>query len=475
MRLLFLLAFVQGCKGVLDAATQLPLIKSTFLKSNRVVLFQFEAKRHRWLEFAQSMYWQLERQYPGEFLAIGAFPESCKALGKPRCVINNRIPAETPNKPNVHGFWAARYDFFTMLLNEDMDVLMIDSDHMVHGDAFEYLNQSCVNTASMAFHAEGGGPNGGTAWARGSVPHAVASWIFGSVGRLYLPFWDYYLKTGEAPCSTMDQDFIKDAVQTSLSPNASQWDMRRCRQGGKPNHVFWNDKPKPNPEIPSQKVIKCDGVELFKSYMPIDAGPPSDELGHWLPPVFVRYATAGKQPWPPTSKLTHMLGARGLWMPTAQQANVHAHVSRQAGLQIDGYWNPDIFQKYANNRQLMFIDNSLIERVQEDLLVLRRTIADALLAAANTGRVLVLPQISCLMPWVVENDPRILWRAQDGTCFVGTNFGEKCWPWIYVAYAFDSIVVSRRTSLKNGDVVVNHFGNTSKNSFVEKECDSFFL
>lgn len=477
LRALCLFALAGGALGVLDAATQLPLILSTFLTSKRVVIYQFEAKRVRWLDFAQSMYWQLERQYPGEFLALGAFPESCEALGQPRCVTNSAMPAGTHEVPDVHGFWAARYDFFTRLVNEGLDVLMIDSDQQVQGDAFEYLNQPCVARASMGFHAEGGGPNGGTAWARGSGPHAVASWLFGSVARLYPLFWDYYQKTGRAPCSTMDQDFVKDALLTAWVPNALQWDMRRCWRDGVKDHVFWADKPTPGTELPSETMVNCDDIKLFEAYMPRDAGPPATELGHWFPPEFVRFAGAGRSPWPPISKLTHMLGARGVWMPTAEQAAATgAHVSRQAGLQVDGYWGPEVFHKYARHKKLLFIDDGLVMRVERDLLVLRRLVADALLDAANSGRVLVLPQISCDAPWVVPNDPRLMWRARDGACFVGTNVGEECWPWDYVAYAFDNIVESRRQALgAMGDVVVNRFGNTTAHAGAMKECSTFFL
>jgi hypothetical protein len=59
LQALCLLLFAQGAKGALDAATQLPLILSTFVTSKRVVIYQFEAKRVRWLDFAQNMYLQL--------------------------------------------------------------------------------------------------------------------------------------------------------------------------------------------------------------------------------------------------------------------------------------------------------------------------------------------------------------------------------------------------------------------------------
>jgi hypothetical protein len=90
--------------------------------------------------------------------------------------------------------------------------------------------------------------------------------------------------------------------------------------------------------------------------------------------------------------------------------------------------------------------------------------------------VLVLPQISCDSPWVVPNDPRLIWRAQDGACFVGTNAGEMCWPWDYVAYAFDSIVQTRRKTLgAMGDIIVLHLSNTSEHAAAMKECSTFFI
>jgi hypothetical protein len=308
----------------------------------------------------------------------------------------------------VHGFWAARYNFFTRLVDSGMDVLMLDADQQVHGNVFTYLDNACVARASMAFHAEGGGPNGGTAWARGSGPHAVASWLFGSVARLYPVFVEIAKTTGKAPCSTMDQDFVKDALSTALMPNSSQWDMRMCRRDGVKEHEFWHDKPTVRDYAPADVSVKCENTTLFEVYLPRDAdGAPATELAHWFPLEFTRFAGPGRPPWPPTSKLTHMLGASGIWMPTFEEAkHSMSHVARQAMMQMDGYWAPGVYLKYARTKRLLFIDDALVSRVEDDIVVLRRTLADALLEAANAGRVLVLPQISCSARWI---QPNVVW------------------------------------------------------------------
>lgn len=467
-----------GVGAALDATKDLQLIRSTFLAaSNRVVIYQFEAERNRWLDFALNMYWQLENKFPLEFLALGSFSESCEALGKPRCVTNSLPEHGTPQRPDVHGFWAARYNFFTRLVDSGMDVLMIDADMQVHGNVFTYLDNACVARASMAFHAEGGGPNGGTAWARGSGPHAVASWLFGSVARLYPLFLESEKTTGKAPCSTMDQDFLKDALSTALMPNSSQWDLRNCRRDGVKEHEFWRDKPKVPDYAPAGVSVMCENTSLFEVYLPRDVdGAPATQLAHWFPLEFTSFAGSGRPPWPPSSKLTHMLGASGIWMPTFEEAkHSMSHVSRQAMMQIDGYWAPEVYLKYARTKRLLFIDDTLVSRVEDDIVVLRHTLADALLEAANAGRVLVLPQISCSARWIQPNDPRVLWRAHDGACFVGAHSYEFCWPWDYVAYAFDNIVdARRRLPAALGDVVVNHFSNTTAHAGVMRECADFF-
>jgi len=464
---------------VLDVATDFDDVVRTFLKGqSRAVVFQFEAHRVRWLDFARNSYIQLHERYPQNVLALGAFPESCHALGLPRCVTNSFPEHGTPMAPDVHGMWSSRYDLFHKLLERGLDVLMLDTDYLVLGDVFELLESECLAKASIAFLAEGGGPNGGFVFARGTRPHVVANWIVGTVGRLYPTFWEYYKATGHAPCSTMDQDIIKDSMLIAVTPNSSQWDLRRCWKDGDQNHVFWNGKPKVSTELPTARVLKCnETTELLELFLPVDAEGTQTEKEYavYVPPSVVRFGGAGPLAYPYETKLVHQLGARGVWMPTAEQAwHTGAHVSRQAWIQIDGGWSADVYRDRAERARLLFIDDALVARVQHDLVVLRRTIADALTEAANAGRVLVLPQLNCSVEWIVDKDPRLIWRARDGACFVGTNAGETCWPWEHVAYVFDEHVLARRKTLREGDVVVNRFTNTTQNVDVMETCATFF-
>lgn len=120
--------------------------------------------------------------------------------------------------------------------------------------------------------------------------------------------------------------------------------------------------------------------------------------------------------------------------------------------------------------------------VEFDLLLLRQTIKDALNMAANAGRVLVLPELSCTSPWITANDPKVMWLRRPGEvtrCFVGSHSYEFCWAWDYVAYAFDPLVVPRFVTAKkvfspNEDVIVLLL-NGQTNTSAEKECRDFYL
>jgi hypothetical protein len=186
------------------------------------------------------------------------------------------------------------------------------------------------------------------------------------------------------------------------------------------------------------------------------------------------------------SATTHMLKAAATWLPSVQDVEgTMSHVTRLALMQAHGYWAPELFEAEAAKKPLMFLKDSLVTAASAhaDVSRLRELIARALHGAALTQRVLVLPQLPCDSPWLERGnntnghagvaDTRVFAVPRaNGTvdCYVGAHSYEFCWPWDYVAYAFDPIVIRRRAkavtvpwqralllpSKTADDVVVNH-------------------
>ena len=70
---------------------------------------------------------------------------------------------------------------------------------------------------------------------------------------------------------------------------------------------------------------------------------------------------------------------------------------------------------------------------------------------AQRGTVLVLPALNCSLPWLTENDPRLLVlhdaAGEGAACYVGAHSYEFCWPWDRVAFQFDPNVRTRAALL----------------------------
>lgn len=380
--------------------------------NNSIVFFQFESTRLRWLEFAHNQYFQLSRlEMP--FFALGAFEQDCHALDRERCISHAYPPHGTYRNVDIYGMWAARYEVLTELLKLNLTVVMLDLDQFVHRPFFQYFGQSeCMQNVTMGFHIEGRGPNGGFAFAR---PSPLSIDFFGNVTR-------EFVKEGNG--LIMDQTVIQDQW-TELAP-------------GPPSMCIESDL-----RIASYKN------QTYSIAM--------------LPSSFIRFGESARD-WPASWYLTHMLHNTGSWQTTPDKArSMFSHVARQAWMQLYGYWDPEIFKKYAT-KPITALHPLLLERVQNDYVVLRQTIQDALLESANCEHAFMLPEIPCNLTWMQTKDPRVLFR--DGRCWVGVGDYEFCWPWDYVVYAFDQLVTPKK--------IINHFTNRTKNEKLEHECYIYF-
>ena len=184
----------------------------------------------------------------------------------------------------------------------------------------------------------------------------------------------------------------------------------------------------------------------------------------WTPGFFVQYGNIAHTGWSesaqPPSALTHMLKAKGIWMSSLKRAAEEgSHVSRQSMMMAHGHWLPQLNEGYAAEARLLFLAEHVVTLAarHEAQKRLRDVIARGLVAAALTGRVLVLPQIPCDSPWIRHSsernshslhgvqDPRIVVNGPEDAprCYVGVHPNSVCWPWQHVAYAYDPIVIRR--------------------------------
>ena len=377
-----------------------------------LVFFQFESVRLRWLEFAQNAHHQLAEVWGYPMVALGAFAEDCQALERSNCVTHSYPARGTHEKVNIHGMWAMRYDFLTRLLARNVTALMLDVDQVLHEDILAYLQSGCLLQATLVFHYEGGGPNGGFAFAR---PSLLALELLGSVVETFN-------RTGG-----MDQEIIGTRLRTYSVTNTS---------------------------------TLC-GVDMRLIQGELVAGLPESVIrfGEWA-----SHWHTSEMTW----KVTHLLKVKGTWQAsTAKALDSFSHVGRQAYMMLFDYWDARIFEKYRGRKPVARIHPDLITRVQDNLQLLRQTVKDALLDAANTGHLLVLPRVSCNARWVESFDPRLLW-GRDDRCYLGVHSYEECWPWDWVVYDFDPL-------LPEETKVLSHFPNATHNEVLMRECKDFFL
>lgn len=128
-----------------------------------------------------------------EFVALGATAADCEKLERPHCVLNSFLPANWSRHQDMETHWGARYSFLSRLLASGLDVFMMDSDFAVHRNVWHWLDASpCAARASCGFFAEGGGPNGGTAWVRAAAHTGnnsrACTWLLAQPARRYVLF-----------------------------------------------------------------------------------------------------------------------------------------------------------------------------------------------------------------------------------------------------------------------------------------------
>ena len=376
-----------------------------------------------------------------------------------------------------------------------------------------------MENGTMVVLGEGGGPNAGFVYIRGAHPDGAAHWVVAQIKRRVDMFEAERAATGKLPGNTWEQDILKDAVRIALSPNGSHWDMGFYHDK---SHPFWKLHPQEGYSqeyvttgVHVDKEAKCDAASRFDDLgsdrlremtgagkrpdglllltKPADApGAPSSTLPAeyllYAPSYLMLYGEALHLTWNYAnmpSAMTHMLKATATWLPSIADVDASmSHVTRLACMQAFGYWAPEIFEADAATKPLMYLKDSLVAAASahHDAGHIRELVARALHAAALTQRVLVLPQLPCVSPWLVRSndtnghggvgDNRVfVVPGPDGvSCYVGAHSYEFCWPWDHVVYAFDPIAVRRRAAAQtaawdrarllpnvtSGDVVVNH-------------------
>ena len=416
----------------------------------------------------------------------------------PGCAFISHPEHGMPGRPDIHGVWAGRWGLVTSLVQRGVAVLLLDMDMAIHRDVYADLDEPCLANATLVMHAEGGGPNGGFCYVRNAHPQGAAHWALSQVMRRVVLFQMAANTTGgEAPGDTMDQDILKDAFHTATKPNGSHNQMyvgmEWARQA---EHPFWLEYPQAayNQSAENETTVSIDGLScvgptrwnsngtgelrgqhgfaeprrsMTLLHKPVDAPDAAgDKLPHeyvlWAPGYLISFGAYVNVGWnnhnPPTA-LTHLLHAKGIWRWDEEVAGaMFSHVSRQAYMQAFGFWEPAIHEARAANCTLLFLDPAIVATASlaQDAAPVQLLLARALHAAALTNRTLVLPELPCESPWIRRSndtnnggfaDRRVIVVPGTGAtptrCYVGAHSYEFCWPWDYVAQAFDPIAQRR--------------------------------
>ena len=397
---------------------------------------------------------------------------------------------------DIHNFWGGRYALLAAMVARSVNVLMLDTDFVIHLDIYADLHEPCMAAATIVAHGEGGGPNGGFIYTHKAHPDGAVHWVLSQIKRRVDLFSAALNETGKNPGSTMDQDILKDAVRVATAHGGSIWDMGLYREA---DHPFWVAHPQSyNGSYPVCTAVRladnltCVGASRFNRsgtgelagwtgannrpismqvlYKPADApGEANDALPEehllYAPGYIIQFghvANIGWNPTNPVSALTHLLGAGPVWLPRVEDAAAQfSHVARLATMQAFGFWHPGINKRVAASRKLLFITHSLVETAsrKEDIMHVFELVSRALHAAVITNRTLVLPRLPCDAPWIVRSnntnghggisDRRVFvileppYGAGDVSCYVGAHSLEFCWPWDFVVFGFDPIALER--------------------------------
>ena len=509
---------------------------------SELILFQFEgalgdrrrAYQASWLDFAVAMSWTLTERGLHHFAAVGGQRSDCVALLEawklfpalpvPACVVH------PPPGDTVEALWVARWTLLAALVSlGTVNVLLVDADTVFHRDPYAELHAPCLAAAQLVLLQDRGWePNGGWLYVQGALPGGPVHWVTSQVARRYALFSAQRAATGRWPGRTMDQIALQNAVRVAASANGSAWDFAGggAWQAEFADHPLWREHPpepqgmnrlaptgetrRPLPQdCPSAQVreaelgpptertlarlvrdvglpLQTDG--LYALRVPTDAGSGWDarleEALVWAPASVVLLGALihlGSWVQPPVEAMTHLMAARGTWMATREAAAEDVgHSARIGVMQAHGLWPPQLSLARTATVRLLFLSPRLVELAAQrnSATRLRRLVARAMVAAVNSSRLLVLPEVSCDSPWIGRSaaavhgldEPRILVvppepGARDVRCFLGGGSGSSCRPWVDTVFGFDAAAELRRRSApdklttagaEGGDVSLTH-------------------